>query len=394
MKKIILPLALISSAIATPTNYLVYDFGQKKILEQKNIDEVRSIASLTKLMTAHVFLSLQKGGCISKILPEDRDTLKYTKTRLPQNVPISCDDLLRAMLISSDNYAASALSHSVKGVSKAQFIATMNKTAKRLGMKHTRFYDSSGLNPNNKSTAKDLLILSQRVMGDAKIRAITSTPQATVMGMNYPNTNALVRYNADTAVLSKTGYIQEAGYNLIYVRGCNKKIGIVSLNNPTSNQRVSFAHQKISHFCANQDVVSNKKQSLVNTNFLTNIRSKDIEKQSLAKNATQNKLSKSSSINHEHLSKQKVVIPKNEQARNNIDDKNKMAQQVKGNRIGKSDFVAVHDGITHLKSHQLHKSKIKHQENIKLKGQRAESTQSKGLKFSKQHEKESKRNKV
>lgn len=393
MKKIILSLALISSAIATPTNYLVYDFGQKKILEQKNIDEVRSIASLTKLMTAHVFLSLQKGGCISKILPEDRDTLKYTKTRLPQNVPISCDDLLRAMLISSDNYAASALSHSVKGVSKSQFIAIMNKTAKRLGMKHTRFYDSSGLNPNNKSTAKDLLILSQRVMGDAKIRAITSTPQAIVMGMNYPNTNALVRYNADTTVLSKTGYIQEAGYNLIYVRDCNKKIGIVSLNNPTSNQRVSFAHQKISHFCANQDVVSNKKQSLMNINLLTNIHSKKIEKHRLVKSATQNKLSKSS-IDHEHLSKQKIVTPKNAQARNHIDDKNKMAQQVKGNRIGKNDFVEVHDGITRFKSHQANKNKIEHQEKIKLKGQSVESSHSKVVKSPKQHDKNGKKVKV
>lgn len=383
MKKIILSLALISSAIATPTNYLVYDFGQKKILEQKNIDEVRSIASLTKLMTAHVFLSLQKGGCISKILSEDRDTLKYTKTRLPQNVPISCDDLLRAMLISSDNYAASALSHSVKGVSKSQFIATMNKTAKRLGMKHTRFYDSSGLNPNNKSTAKDLLILSQRVMGDAKIRAITSTPQATVMGMNYPNTNALVRYNADTAVLSKTGYIQEAGYNLIYVRDCNKKIGIVSLNNPTSNQRVEFAHQKISHFCANQEIASSEKHSekplLSNPKILSHHQSRGIEDKSLAQKTAQNKLNKPNLANMGLAKHHKSDMPKVEHLHHSVRNNN---VTVSRNNLGQRQ------------TGQLHKNKMEHQENIKLKGHNVESTHPKGIKFSKRQEKESKRNKA
>lgn len=383
MKKIILSLALISSAIATPTNYLVYDFGQKKILEQKNIDEVRSIASLTKLMTAHVFLSLQKGGCISKILPEDRDTLKYTRTRLPQNVPISCDDLLRAMLISSDNYAASALSHSVKGVSKAQFIATMNKTAKRLGMKHTRFYDSSGLNPNNKSTAKDLLILSQRVMGDAKIRAITSTPQATVMGMNYPNTNALVRYNADTAVLSKTGYIQEAGYNLIYVRDCNKKIGIVSLNNPTSNQRVEFAHQKISYFCANQEIASSEKHSekhlLSNQKMLAHHQSKEIKDKSLVQKTAQNKLTKHNPANMGLAKHHKSDMPKVDHLHNSVRNNNVTASR---NNLGQHQ------------SGQLHKNKMEHQENIKLKGHSVESTHPKGIKFSKRQEKESKRNKA
>lgn len=383
MKKIILSLALISSAIATPTNYLVYDFGQKKILEQKNIDEVRSIASLTKLMTAHVFLSLQKGGCISKILPEDRDTLKYTRTRLPQNTPISCDDLLRAMLISSDNYAASALSHSVKGVSKAQFIATMNKTAKRLGMKHTHFYDSSGLNPNNKSTAKDLLILSQRVMGDAKIRAITSTPQATVMGMNYPNTNALVRYNADTAVLSKTGYIQEAGYNLIYVRDCNKKIGIVSLNNPTSNQRVSFAHQKISHFCANQEIASSKKHSekhpLITKKILAHHQSKGIEDKSLVQKTAQNKLTKPNPANMELAKHHKSDMPKVDHLHHSVRNNN---VTVSRNNLGQRQ------------SGQLHKNKLEHQENIKLKGHSVESTHPKGIKFSKRQEKENRRNKA
>lgn len=57
---------------------------------------------------------------------EDTDRIKGTGTKLPKNIPISCNELLKAMLVHSDNYAAHALSRAA-GISRRQFIKKMNE---------------------------------------------------------------------------------------------------------------------------------------------------------------------------------------------------------------------------------------------------------------------------
>ena len=78
-------------------------------------------------MTANVFLENNKNpNCRIAITKEDTDRIKGTGTKLPKNIPISCNELLKAMLVHSDNYAAHALSRAA-GISRRQFIKKMNE---------------------------------------------------------------------------------------------------------------------------------------------------------------------------------------------------------------------------------------------------------------------------
>lgn len=233
--------------------YAVYDFNKNQLLESKNINKIRPIASITKLMTANVFLETNKNpNCKTKILPEDYDHLKGTTSKLPKNTIISCYDLLKAMLVKSDNYAAHALSRSA-GISKAEFIQKMNQKARALGMLNTRFVDSSGLSPKNVSTVSDLIKLSKYSMNKSIIQNLSNTDLTQIHtnkgDLEVKNTNKLVREKIFNASLNKTGYINEAGYNLIFVNkyNCenNSKIGVISLNNSSSMERSNFTKNKL-----------------------------------------------------------------------------------------------------------------------------------------------------
>ena len=58
------------------------------------------------------FLKISKHKLYSLITDDDFDYIKGTHTKLPKYTPISCNELLKAMLVHSDNYAAHALSRS------------------------------------------------------------------------------------------------------------------------------------------------------------------------------------------------------------------------------------------------------------------------------------------
>lgn len=257
MKKILLTLSILLSinayAVTYPEIYEVYDLKTNKILTAKSENEQHSIASLTKLMTAHVFFKYYKGDidkCITYISEEDKDTIKNTKTRIYKNKAISCDNLMQLMLVVSDNYAASAMAGSIPEVTKQEFYTLMNQEANNLGMTNTYYKDSSGLSFENKSTATDLLKLIKTVMKNEKIKDFSST-----YGMNlsngdkkieFKNSNKLIRDNLFSADLSKTGYISESGYNLIFVpkKECNsKKIALIIMGAQSSNLRTSFAQE-------------------------------------------------------------------------------------------------------------------------------------------------------
>lgn len=246
----------IKNNIYEPSAYAVYDFRNNEIMESKNINMVRPIASVTKLMTANVFLKLNNGRkCYIDINEQDKDTIKGTKTRLPKNTPIECNQLLKAMLISSDNYAASALSRSIPNMSKWGFVQEMNRQAKEWGMNDTHFSDSSGLSPNNVSSVADLITLSKKSMEKHQIKNISSYQKSSVntplikIGLN--NSNKLIRNGEFSSLLSKTGYIREAGYNLVFVNGrkcIDRIIGVISLNNASSERRALFTKQKLNQY--------------------------------------------------------------------------------------------------------------------------------------------------
>lgn len=241
--------------------FIVYDFNNNKVLSQQNMNTVKPIASLTKLMTATIFLTYQTKPelCLNYLNYEDIDILKHTHSRLPIQYPISCNKLLETMLISSDNMAASALARSIPTLTKSQFIEQMNLQAIHLGMNHTSYYDSSGLSPLNQSSAYDLILLMKKVKSDLNITNITAKQHTIVIADNghiidFKNTNKLIRDYGLNALLSKTGYIKESGYNLIYIHKTlcqNKQIGMVLLGAKNSAARSQQAMKILQQYNCN-----------------------------------------------------------------------------------------------------------------------------------------------
>lgn len=236
----------------SPEIYSVVDLSSGNYLEQSNINKIHSIASLTKLMTAYVLIKYHPNleACASKVTEDDKDYLKGTKTRMEMNAYISCKKLLQAMLVMSDNWAASALSKTIPGVSSRQFIQLMNAQAKEWGMTSTFFRDSSGLSPENQSTAHNMNTLIYQVSSVKLINDLSSQKDILFVKNNgemrfFKNTNKLIRESNYQALLSKTGYIKESGYNLIFVpKNCQKQnIALLIMGAKSSATRARFAEK-------------------------------------------------------------------------------------------------------------------------------------------------------
>lgn len=187
----------------------------------KDVDTVRPIASITKLMTAMVVLDakldLDEHITISE---EDRDHLRMTGSRLAIGATLPRRDLLLLALMSSENRAASALGRTYPG-GKVNFVAQMNKKAASLDMHNSRFADPVGLDAHNVSTASDLAKMLWAARQYPLITEATTTTNSVVTPytqrgpLTFNNTNRLLK-SADWHIgLSKTGYIHEAGRCLV-----------------------------------------------------------------------------------------------------------------------------------------------------------------------------------
>ncbi|MBV7471136.1 D-alanyl-D-alanine endopeptidase [Aeromonas sp. sif0611] len=216
---------------------LVMDINTGKTLYQKNPAQVRPIASLTKLMTALVVLDARQNlNQTLTIDQNDRDNLKHTYSRVRMGTKVTRRDALHLALMSSENRMASALGRHYPG-GRSAFIRAMNNKARQLGMRNSRFYDSTGLSTRNVSTARDLAKLIAAAYRQPLIRQFTqdtnkemrfSTPAYSLM---FNNTNPLVK-NPDWDVrLSKTGYTDEAGRCLLMrAKPDQQELAIVLLN--------------------------------------------------------------------------------------------------------------------------------------------------------------------
>lgn len=200
---------------------LVQDAEENVVLYGRNVDEQRPIASLTKLMTAIVCLDagLPLDEKI-RITRADRDRLRGSRSRLSYGTILTRRDALYIALAASENRAAHALARTYPGGGSA-FVEAMNAKAAELGMRDTRFSDSSGLHSGNVSTARDLARLVEAAWQYELIRTMTTRPKGSVTDLRsdwkveFLNTNRLVRRKDWDVGLSKTGYIADAGNCLV-----------------------------------------------------------------------------------------------------------------------------------------------------------------------------------
>jgi D-alanyl-D-alanine endopeptidase (penicillin-binding protein 7) len=236
------PAPRLQSAIA-----MIYDEQDQQPIYSKNADNVVPIASITKLMTAMVILDakLPMDEPIS-ISAEDRDHLKGTKSRMRNGMTLTRDELVKLALMASENRAAAALARTYPGGTPVM-LAMMNAKARELGMTSTQFFDPTGLNSTNVSTAQDLVKMVMAAQTYPEIQRYTTSTSHTVQvderrSLRFSNTNPLVRNSQWEIGLSKTGYISEAGRCLVMqAKITNRPVVIVLLDSWGKRTRVGDA---------------------------------------------------------------------------------------------------------------------------------------------------------
>lgn len=183
----------------------------------KDADEIRPIASTTKIFVA---MAVRKKGLDldgwTEITRADVNFAKGgARTRLDIRRVFRNKDLLRAMLMASDNRAPSALGRAA-GMTPDGLVAAMNEVAKDLHLKRTKFTDPTGLR-GNVSTAREMAIALRAALADDVLRAIMGTPHYVIEGkwnvkVAYGSTNQPLVVKKYDVIGGKTGYTTAAGY--------------------------------------------------------------------------------------------------------------------------------------------------------------------------------------
>src|SRR5262249_53725346 len=145
---------------------------------EKNPDEVRPIASISKLMAMLVVVEHKPDlNAKTTITAADaRLTTRGAKSRLVVGMTLSNLDLLHAALTASDNRAVRALGRAV-GLEPGPFAAAMSARARGLGLKKTHFVDPTGLDYGNVSTPREVIAMLQAALKQPLIAEICRTTQ-------------------------------------------------------------------------------------------------------------------------------------------------------------------------------------------------------------------------
>ncbi len=225
------------SAPLSAMSAIVVDSASNTVLFSKNMDDVRPIASITKLMTALVFLDTSPD--MTQYMVITPDDVREGPEYIESGDRVRVRDVFNTMLIGSSNTAALALARHT-GIPPEEFAARMNQKAKVLGLSQTVFVEPSGLDPANISTARELAALARYALSREDIRVSVKRQAYTIYPAgdatrNVATTNWLmtgqVRRVSDAAIVGgKTGYIDASGYNIaVTFRQNNRDITVVVL---------------------------------------------------------------------------------------------------------------------------------------------------------------------
>jgi D-alanyl-D-alanine endopeptidase (penicillin-binding protein 7) len=195
---------------------IIYNPETGQVLWESNSQDQRSIASITKVMTATVFLE-NDADLAQEVVIQRNDVRAASTTYLRAGYKITTGDLLHLLLIASDNAAARALAR-VSPHGSEGFIDRMNEKAIELGLESTAYADPSGLLATNVSSAYDMAKLIAYVSGDDRIASIMRKQYHSIpMGrrtITVHSTNQLVMHGDVDVLGGKTGFIGKAGYCL------------------------------------------------------------------------------------------------------------------------------------------------------------------------------------
>lgn len=207
-------------ALDTPVKakqYVVMDADTGAVLGSQDPDEVRSIASMTKLMT--VMVAREAGLDPQEVVTLGRgDEVGGGRLRVRHGTRLTVRELVASAIIGSANNAAHAIARAT-GLPGAEFVARMDAKARALGLSHTSFADPTGIDVPNVSTAREVALMAKAAFDDPWIAEFAGLPTYDVhtsAGLHpIKNTNKLMADGSIDVVAGKTGFIYEAGYTLV-----------------------------------------------------------------------------------------------------------------------------------------------------------------------------------
>ena len=195
---------------------IVYNPDTGAVLYESNAQNQRSIASITKVMTAVVFME-NSPDLERQVIVDRSDVRAASTTYLRAGAKVTTGDLLHLTLIASDNAAARALAR-VHPLGMSGFIARMNTKAQDLGLSSTKYVDPSGLYAANVSSAYDMARLITYVSTDDRIASVMRKQYYTLpvgrRTVQVHSTNQLVMKGDVDVQAGKTGFIRTSGYCL------------------------------------------------------------------------------------------------------------------------------------------------------------------------------------
>jgi len=208
---ILLCLPLLAYGI-TAKSYVVLDQNGDVILEH-NADTVRPIASITKLFTAARNVELP-GDADIMVSAKDIQESRMRTTPLRAGHEYTRDKLLELALVSSDNAAAKALGRTAQ-------VGIMLPP-------DTTYREPSGLDPANRSTARQVAKFALSLL-DTRVAELSVHPGVFVDSEYRKNTNPLIGKHGWTFLLTKTGFINEAGGCLVVVTKIKGEVRVIAL---------------------------------------------------------------------------------------------------------------------------------------------------------------------
>jgi D-alanyl-D-alanine carboxypeptidase len=243
MKKLLFLICFISTSVYAGGAYALYDYEQHEFQVSYNTYEVRPIASITKLFTA---VTILRSGVE---LTEKVRVKGRSRGHFPNGMLVTRHDLMKAMMISSDNRAAETLANTYPGGFDA-FIRDANDYIRGRGLIHTSIEEPTGLSKNNVSTANELISFLGAVKDNEMLRKYADDKSADILvpkGKKYihiklHNTNPSI-FKFDNILISKTGYTNPAGRCVVMlVEKDRKHYGIVVLGQKNVKERSELAN--------------------------------------------------------------------------------------------------------------------------------------------------------
>lgn len=198
--------------------FLMGDIDRNENLLDFSVDKRWPIASITKLMTAVVALE--------EIAPNTYITISESASNVGGSADIlqtgkifKIEDLIKAMMVTSSNQAASAIQ---EYIGKKKFVYLMNLIAARLDMHDTYYGESTGLSVLNQSTAHDLKILASYIWTNHnEIFSYSTLPEIKILDKSMSSSIIIRNINSFAGrkdfLGGKTGFIAESGENLISI---------------------------------------------------------------------------------------------------------------------------------------------------------------------------------